>query len=189
MRAPRPRKPARAAAAGVAVRDRPRRAMVRFGVAFVALACGLFGVYEWAEATARFRPVNVANAAACAAVLRLCGVPAAHHGTMVDLGGAGMEIISECSGVYVFILFAAAVLAFPTTWRARARGLAFGLPLLLAVNVGRLVTLGAIVRYRPALLPLFHEYLWQVFFVLAVVALYVVWIDRMVPRARVDPAA
>jgi archaeosortase B (VPXXXP-CTERM-specific) len=165
--------------------------MLRFGVAFGVLAAALFAIYQWTEATGRFRAVNVANGAACAAVLRLCGVPATQSGTTVDVGagGGGMEIISECSAIYVLILFTAAVLAFPTTWRARARGLALGLPLLLAINVVRLVTLGLIVRYRPAWLPLFHEYLWQVFFVIVVVVLYLVWIERMVPRARAHPAA
>jgi archaeosortase B (VPXXXP-CTERM-specific) len=169
----------------------PRRAMLRFGIAFGAIAAVLFAVYQWTEATGRFRAVNVANGAACAAVLRLCGVPATRSATTVEVGGGrgGMEIISECSAIYVLILFAAAVLAFPTTWSARARGLALGLPLLLVINIVRLVTLGLIVRHRPAWLPLFHEYLWQVFFVVVVVALYLVWIERMVPRARAHPAA
>ena len=67
--------------------------------------------------------------------------------------------------------------------------LALGVPVLLAVNVLRLVTLGIVLRHRPGLLPFFHEYLWQVLFVLVVAALYLVWIERMVPGARARPAA
>lgn len=170
-------------------RQRDGRAARHFAVAFAVTAVLLFALYQWSEASGRFRPVNVANAAACAAVLRLGGIASTHDGTHVRVGDAGMDIISECSAIYVLILFAAAVLAFPTTWRARLRGLSLGIPILLTVNVVRLVTLGVILRHRPAWLPLFHEYLWQIVFVLVVAALYLLWIERMVPGARTDSPA
>jgi archaeosortase B (VPXXXP-CTERM-specific) len=169
--------------------ERRGRAARRFVVVFAAVAVGLFALYQWSESSGRFRVVNVGNAAACAAVLRGCGIASAHQGTHVRVGDAGMDIISECSAIYVLILFAAAVLAFPTTWRARLRGLGLGIPLLLAVNIVRLVTLGLVLRHRPGWLPLFHEYLWQIVFVLVVAALYLVWIERMVPGARTDSPA
>ncbi len=40
--------------------------------------------------------------------------------------------------------------------------------------------------HRPNLLPLFHEYLWQVFFVLVVAFLYLLWIEKFVPREQVS---
>jgi len=163
--------------------------MRRFALVFAAVAVALFLVYQWTETTSRFRAVNVANAEACTAVLRLCGIESMRNGTHVRIGVAGMDVISECSAIYVLILFAAAVIAFPTTWAARGRGLAIGIPVLLATNVLRLVTLGVVLRFRPALLPLFHEYLWQVLFVVIVAALYMVWIERMVPGARPRAAA
>ena len=55
-------------------------------------------------------------------------------------------------------------------------------------NVLRLATLGAIIAHKQAWLPLFHEYLWQVFFILVVAALYLVWIERTVPRGKAHPA-
>jgi archaeosortase B (VPXXXP-CTERM-specific) len=119
----------------------------------------------------------------------LGGIDAGHTGTTVHVGAAGMEIVSECSAIYVLILFSAAVIAFPTTWRARLRGLAVGIPVLLVVNVVRLVTIGAVIQHKPALLPLFHEYLWQVLFVLVVAGLYLFWMEKVIPRARVGPAA
>jgi exosortase H (IPTLxxWG-CTERM-specific) len=169
-----------------AARDERRRRLppaARYVLAFAGAATVLFGLYQLTEATHRFAVVNRCNAALCGGVLRGVGVDAQRNGTMLRLPGGGMEIISECSAIYVAILFAAAVIAFPTTWRARLRGLAVGLPILFAVNLLRLATLGLVIRYRAALLPLFHEYLWQVLFVIVVTALYVAWIERIVPRA------
>jgi archaeosortase B (VPXXXP-CTERM-specific) len=144
----------------------------------------LFVLYWATEVTQTFAPINTANAALASLLLDMAGASPVRSGATLSLAGGGMQIVSECSGVYVAILFAAAVLAFPTTWAARARGLALGLPLLFLVNVLRLFTLGLVLEHRASLLPLVHEYLWQVLFVLLVAALYVVWIERIVPRER-----
>ena len=158
---------------------------LRFAVASIAL----FALYRWAEVTGAFQHVNQWNAIASGALLRLVGIGNERSGAVLEFGSGGLQIISECSAIYVLILFAAAVLAFPTRWQARLWGLALGVPCILAINVLRLATLGAVVRYRADLLPFFHEYLWQVLFVLVVAVLYLVWIERAVGREAPGSAA
>jgi len=158
---------------------------LRFGVASVVL----FALYRWAEVTGAFQHVNEWNAIASGALLRAAGIGNERTGTVLEFGSGGLQIISECSAIYVLILFAAAVLAFPVRWRARLWGLALGVPCILAINVLRLATLGVVVRYRADLLPFFHEYLWQVLFVLVVAVLYLVWIERAVRREAPGSAA
>jgi exosortase H (IPTLxxWG-CTERM-specific) len=165
-----------------------RRAMLRFVGVFLVSAVVLFLIYWISDTTGRFAVVNRFNASLSGVVLDLIGIENTRHGTVVQFRTGGMEVISECSGVYVAILFAAGVLAFPATWRARMRGLGLGLLAIFAINVLRLVTLGAIIAHKRAWLPLFHEYLWQVLFILVVAGLYLLWIERMVPRERLDPA-
>jgi len=166
-----------------------RRALWRFGAIFAASAIGLFVVYQVTEITHQFNRLNEWNAILCGGLLRVAGIPALRSGTTLVLGNSGMDVISECSAVHIAILFTAGVLAFPTTWRARGRGLLVGLPVIFAINVLRITSLGFVIRYRAALLPLVHEYLWQVLFVLVVAGLYLLWIERMVPREGPRPAA
>jgi archaeosortase B (VPXXXP-CTERM-specific) len=166
-----------------------RRALGRYLGLFMAFAVGLFALYQVSEATHHFRHVNVTNATICGKVLGWIGIRNQTVATNVSIGTTSMEIISECSAIYVAILFTAGVLAFPTTWRARWRGLAFGLPCIFVINILRLVSLGIVIQYRAALLPLFHEYLWQVLFVLVVAVLYLLWIERFVPREATRQAA
>ncbi|MFQ5598978.1 MAG: exosortase H [Candidatus Krumholzibacteriia bacterium] len=156
--------------------------MLRFVVTFAVVAVVLFCAYWTTEVTGRFRHVNELNAVLSGAVLNVLGVANVRSGTVVSFRSGGMEIISECSGIYVAILFAAGIFAFPTAWRIRLRGLALGLAAIFVINVLRLVTLGAVIAHKESLLPLFHEYLWQVFFILVVSCLYLLWIERMVPR-------
>ena len=165
------------------------RPALRFGLLFAAAAIGLFAIYEVTEVTHAFHAVNELNAKLCVQLLRIGGIPVQRSGTTMLLASGGMDVVSECSAVYVVILFAAAVLAFPTTWRARGRGLLIGVPCLFAVNLLRLVSLGVVIRFRASLLPLFHEYLWQVLFILVVAGLYLFWIERIVPRAGARSAA
>ncbi len=165
------------------------RPALRFGLLFAAAAIGLFGLYQVTEITHTFHAVNELNATLCVQLLRFGGIPVERSGTTLLLPTGGMDVVSECSAIYVLILFSAAVLAFPTTWKARGRGLLMGLPILFAVNLLRLVSLGVVIRFRAALLPLFHEYLWQVLFILVVAALYLFWIERIVPRAGTRSAA
>lgn len=171
-----------AARAARALPLRTGRPFVRYVVLFAAAALGFFALYWLAEVSGWFERVNRANAVLATALLDLLGTHPVRGGTSIALAGGAMQVVSECSAVYVAILFAAAVLAFPTTWRARGRGLALGLPLLFLVNVVRLVTLGLVLEHRASLLPFVHEYLWQVLFVLVVAALYLAWIEWVVPR-------
>jgi archaeosortase B (VPXXXP-CTERM-specific) len=150
-------------------------------------ALGLFVVYWLCEASGAFGLVNSATAEVAGRALDWLGHPNRRAGSMLCfLDSHGLQIVSECTGVYAAILFLAGVLAFPTTWKARLVGLAVGLPILLLVNLARLVALGLLVGTSSRWMPFFHEYVWQVLFVGLVVGLYLLWIRWMVPR---EPAA
>ncbi len=162
--------------------------MLRFVAAFLVSAIALFLLYWISDTTGHFDAVNRLNAMLSGAILQVIGIDNTRIGTTVTFGSGGMEVISECSGIYVAILFSAGVLAFPAAWRVRLSGIVLGVVAIFAVNVLRLVTLGAIIAKKRDLLPLFHEYLWQVLFILVVAGLYLLWIERMVPREQLDPA-
>jgi len=162
--------------------------MLRFVGLFLGSAVLLFLVYWISDTTGHFDAVNRLNAILSGSILEIIGLENTRYGTMVQFRSGGMEVISECSGVYVAILFAAGVIAFPAGWRAKLKGVVLGVSAIFAINVLRLVTLGVIIARKREWLPLFHEYLWQVLFILVVAGLYLLWIERMVPGERLDPA-
>lgn len=163
--------------------------MLRFLGTFLGSAVLLFLLYWISDTTGHFDAVNRLNAMLSASLLGVIGLENTRFGTMVQFRSGGMEVISECSGVYVAILFSAGVLAFPAAWSVKLKGVLLGVLAIFAINILRLVTLGAIIARKREWLPLFHEYLWQVLFILVVAGLYLLWIERMVPRERLDPAA
>jgi exosortase H (IPTLxxWG-CTERM-specific) len=161
----------------------------RFLLRFAGVASALFLAYRFSEEARLFRHVNELNALLCSLVLRGFGVPNSRSGTTLQMASGGFDVISECSAVYAGILYAAAVGAFPAAWRSRIQGLAGGLAILFGVNVLRLASLGAILQHRPAWMPWFHEYLWQVLFIGLVAAIYVAWLERNVRRGPAHPTA
>lgn len=155
---------------------------------FTVHAVLLFALYWTSEAAHLFRQVNVVHATATAAVLRRLGIDARAHATSIVMPQGILEIVAECTGIYVLILFAAGVMAFPTDAPTRLRGLVLGLPCIVGLNFLRLISLGIVVRFRAAWLPWFHEYLWQVLFVGLVAALYAVWVARSGSKHGLFPA-
>jgi archaeosortase B (VPXXXP-CTERM-specific) len=169
----------------VAAASRP---WIGFVARFATYAVLLFALYWTSEAVHAFHHVNVVHATATAAVLRGFGIDAQAHATSIVMPQGILEIVAECTGIYVLILFAAGVLAFPAEAATRLRGLALGVPCIVGLNFVRLLSLGMVMRFRAAWLPWFHEYLWQVLFVGLVAALYAVWVARSGSKHGLFPA-
>jgi exosortase H (IPTLxxWG-CTERM-specific) len=94
--------------------------------------------------------------------------------------GFAVMIIEECTGLYEIVIFAAAVLAFPTTWRKRATGLLMGLPLLYFFNVLRIAVLILVGRYYPKYFDFMHLYFWQATLILMITSVWMLWIIKVV---------
>jgi len=89
-----------------------------------------------------------------------------------------LNINHECTGIFVFMLFASFVLAYPTSIRSRLLGIGMGLPALFGINVLRLATLARIVEVYPGAFFYFHEYVWQGVFMVIVLVGAISWAER-----------
>ena len=63
--------------------------------------------------------------------------------------GANLHVTRGCEGVEIFLLLAAAVVAFPATLKRRAQGLLWGSILAYVLSVARLMALHYVLRYTP----------------------------------------
>jgi exosortase/archaeosortase family protein len=77
-------------------------------------------------------------------------------------------------------IYAAAVLAFATSWRKRLLGVALGLPLIFAFNLLRIGMLLFVGRHSRAFFEFAHLYFWQATLVLGITALWLVWVRFVV---------
>ncbi len=151
---------------------------IRFGLRFFAgLLASSIGFW-WFSLHQQLGPVQELLAAWGGAVGRLGGGTMTVVGDQIIVGPLILHVNYECTGIFVLLLYVSFVLAYPTTWRARAVGLSIGLPGLLTINVLRLGTLARIVELYPGSFFYFHEYVWQGIFLVVVLIGALAWAER-----------
>ncbi len=76
------------------------------------------------------------------------------------------------------IIFLAAVLAFPASWKARFVGLGIGIVAIQLVNLIRVVALFFTGAYFPSFFDSSHTVVWQTLVILSGVLLWIFWANR-----------
>ncbi len=100
--------------------------------------------------------------------------------TVVHLGPFAVRIIGECTGLFEMAIYAACVLAFPTSWRKRSLGLLFGIPAIYAFNILRILCLLLVGRYANSSFDFFHLYFWQGTLILMITSVWMLWVYLVV---------
>ena len=145
-----------------------------------SLAFSMGKAHEYLE------PMQVAIASGAAMGARVFGDPAKADGPYIAIQDSPAIFINhECTGVFVLVIYASFLLAYPATWLWRGIGIVVGGIILEAVNVLRLAFLAVIAFRWPDLFEYFHEYVWQGIFVALLALLVAVWIDSVNRQAVV----
>lgn len=146
-----------------------------------AAALGWLGVIVAAHAQG-VGPVRVLEpmagwvASLTQASLHSIGIAARRAGTLLYVpGGFAYDVNIGCTGLLPAAVLAVAILASPGTTAAKQRGLLVGVPLVLAVNLLRLVHLFYIGVHAPGHFALAHSLLWEVALVLFTFATWLAW--------------
>ena len=161
---------------------RRQRDGVRFCALFAVFTALVFAVL-YAAQHAFVDPLNHHFAWITQMVLRLVGVHAFSSGPVVTLSRFAVEIKNNCNAIFEVGLYAAAVWAYPASWRARLLGTLLGASVLYVINVLRIVTLLTVGLLHPVWFEVIHLYAWQTFFFLVVAICWVVWVSRVRPVA------
>lgn len=118
------------------------------------------------------------------AAFGLLRIPVERGGSAVFVAGTSVEIVSDCSPHMPYLMFAAVVLAFPTTWRRRLQGLLTGALLIHAFNTLRIMTLIGVLAWKRSWFDFVHVYLFQTGTVLVVFATFALWLRTITPPPR-----
>ena len=162
--------------------DRPD---TRFIILFLAILGVTFTIIA-------FRPVNdsvvvpytafVARVSGLA--LRIFGEPATVAGCLVSSPRFAVTIYNGCNGLITSLIFVAGVVAFPARPTAKLIGVVGGLLAIQIINMVRIVSLFFIGIYLPDLFNDAHIFVWQSLVILAGVALWVLWANRVALREK-----
>lgn len=162
------------------------REPVRFAVVFLLILAVVFTVNRLVEPTRFMQRYVELIARSVELVLRITPFETMVKGSLVRFHTFSMKIVSECSGAEAMAIFCASVIAFPATIKEKLLAVGIGLPALYVVNVLRLVCLGFLGAFASREVFQFaHVYVWQTIFILFVVCVWLLWIEKVVKKDRV----
>jgi exosortase H (IPTLxxWG-CTERM-specific) len=129
-------------------------------------------------------PLTAGIARVSGAVLDLLGQNVTMAGTVIRSPRFAVNIRNGCNGVEAMLIFLAAVLAFPASWRSRLLGLGLGILVIQVVNLIRVVALFLTGAYLPRFFDTSHTVIWQTLVILTGVLLWIFWANRFAAPAR-----
>jgi archaeosortase B (VPXXXP-CTERM-specific) len=161
--------------------------LVRFYLMLLYCWLLLYFVLHWKvshDYIAVYLPIFMAKSVA--GLLRFFGMNAQANSFYVELPGFGFRIIYQCAGIFGMMIFASAVIAFPSTFKEKLLGMAMGIPGLYVINTIRMSVLGIIGIYWNDLFHFFHEWMWQGIFIIFVIVFWLIWKEKIV-RSEIHP--
>lgn len=123
--------------------------------------------------------VNEHTARTLGLALNLISVPASVKGDIVSDSGFALQIIPECTPLFMVGLFLCFTIFSPATIRQKASGLAMGIPALYLGNTARLVMLFLIGRHNRTQFEVFHAFWGQIFTVFLVLLCFILWLKSL----------
>ena len=98
--------------------------------------------------------------------------------------GFSVEIIEECTGIFEMLIFLAALISYPASWKSKLYGFLMGIPALYLFNIIRIVFLTVVGAYYRNMFDFMHLYFWQATLILMITTVWVLWILLVVSREK-----
>lgn len=165
-----------------------RRDQIKFLVLFIAILAGSFTLLSlnWVNDHI-IEPFTAGIATASGHTLNLLGQGITQEGTIVRNERFAVNIRNGCNGVETMVIFLAAVLAFPASWKSRLTGLALGIVAIQGINLVRVVALFLTGAYFRDFFDASHTVVWQTIVILFGVLLWILWANRYATRPGEEP--
>ncbi len=156
--------------------DRSGKASLRYALLLAGVALVLWLAFrdEVMGPVLVFWRIEIAKATL--ALIHWAGMEATREAsTIYHPSGFAYQISRGCTGFVPAALLAAAISAYPASARRKLTGLALGIPLLLSINLARLVHLYYLGVHQPQWFHAAHRVAWEGVIILAVVSVWVAW--------------
>jgi archaeosortase B (VPXXXP-CTERM-specific) len=120
-------------------------------------------------------------------LIQLSGLPVRMVSNTLYLTNSTWIVTTECTAIYILLIFTSFILVYPASWKQKGLALVTGIPIIFAANISRLFIMAWIDQARPQYTDYFHNYVWQIVFIVMVVFMWLLWIDKMVNREPKTP--
>jgi len=160
--------------------------IVRFCLIFVGLLIILTTTFPFLSD--KFNPqltwLMVVTADVTGFFLKLFGMNVWGSGRTVAMSNFAIEVVGECTGLYEMLIFLAAMIAYPASWKRKLIGAGLGIPFLYVINIIRMIFITVVGNWSPQAFDFLHMYFWQVAMILIIVSAWVLWIEKVAHYER-----
>ena len=125
-------------------------------------------------------------AGVAALTLSIIGVPVSLDGAVINADGFVAVVAAQCTAIEIIVVFSAAVLVWPVSFRARIAGLLLGVAALCALNLVRVICLLLIGASFPEYFHVAHLMVWQTAMALAGLVIWLLWLRWVSNGERVN---
>lgn len=94
-------------------------------------------------------------------ILGMAGIACSYKGSIIQLPSILLDVRFGCNGLEAVMIYAVAVIAFPSTWKKRLIGIITGFVIIQAVNILRIAALAYSGIYYRELFEYIHIYVAQ----------------------------
>jgi len=164
---------------------RPGLSRFRTCVLFALILAALHAVLWLFSLTGHMKWIY-STAALVSWLLNAMGISNTVDLNIIHLRNDTWNVTSECTAINAVLLFIAFVGAYSSQLRSKVIGLSAGIPVIIAVNILRLVALGWVTEYWPRFAGFFHDYIWESIFVFFIIFLWYLWITMVVQREKIS---
>lgn len=154
------------------------RPEIKFVLVFLILTSTFYLVYY--NTLEYLAVLKSGVATALSSILNLLGIKAIVQGEEILLGSFSLSIVEECTALFASLIYVSCVLAYPANLKSKLIGIGFGIPVIQAMNIIRLVILSITGLYYPGIFEFVHTYIWQSIFIIFVITVWLVWLERFV---------
>ncbi len=119
-----------------------------------------------------------------AGLIKLSGLHVIQDSNTIYLTNSSWIVTTECTAIFIMLIYSSFVLVYPAKLKSKGLALLAGVPCIFGANVLRLYCMAWIDYLRPQYSELFHDYMWQVVFIVMVIFMWLVWIDKVVTREK-----
>ncbi len=150
----------------------------RFVAAFILSCIGIYALIL-SLPDQYIGPINKHTAETLGLTLNLINVPVSVSGDTVTGKSFALQIIPECTPLFMLGLFICFIVFSPATVRQKASGLLVGIPALYFGNLVRLVVIFMAAQYDRKLFEPVHAFWGQIYAVFLVLLSFMLWLKSL----------
>ncbi len=155
-----------------------KKSLIRTSLLFIALV-GVFNLIIYILSNMGYlNPFIAFTTNTASYLMQLSGLNAEVSAATISLHSRILDVTLECTAIFIMAIYAALVIAYPTSKDRKIKGLLFGIPLIVAINLVRLLFAAVVAEKFPGYFDYIHDYLWRIAFIMLTAALWLFWAEK-----------